>query len=104
MARLAVVIPAATDRYKASGGVEGECREVVRRHLKDDAFSATHSCLEAYGLKQRRSDPCSPPLGQDAERQDLAFLVQVEGQGKPGRYLAFPGDSAEKSGDAHYLG
>jgi hypothetical protein len=99
-----IVIPASTDRYKTSDGVEREGRYVVNCDLEDHAFSAATTRLDAYGIQKSHTDPFPPPFGQDPEREDLALFVEVEGQGEPGGHLAFPSDSAEESGHAYDLG
>src|SRR6516225_7802769 len=103
MTRLSVVIPAMADRHKASAGVEGECSAVIHRYFKDDAFGSAHAPFGADQIQQRRADPFAPAARQYAKRYDLAFLAEVESQGKSGRCVVHPSDSAEESGDVHYL-
>jgi hypothetical protein len=58
-----IVIPSATDRYKASEGVECEGGAVINCDFEDDAFNAAATRLDTNGIQKRQTDPVPPPFG-----------------------------------------
>jgi hypothetical protein len=88
---------------KASGSINGKRRAVVYGYFENDAPGSAQTPLNAYGIQKRRADTFSPTARQYTKCQDLAFLAEVESQGKSGRHLVYPSDVAEKSCDVHYL-